>query len=102
MKWGGNWRIPTKNELEELLEKCTWTWTTQNGVIGYKITGSNGNSLFLPAAGGRDDTEFIHIGSECFYWSSSRYEGNSAWILYTSTLGMAGYQYGFCIRPVCE
>ena len=48
--WGGDWRMPTKAELNELLNNCTWTWTTQNGHKGYKVTGPNGNSIFLPAA----------------------------------------------------
>ena len=49
--WGGTWRMPTEAEMEELKDNCTWTWTTQNGVNGCTITGPNGNSLFLPAAG---------------------------------------------------
>ena len=51
VKWGGTWRMPTLDEQKELLNKCTWNWTTQNGVNGYKGTGPNGNSIFLPAAG---------------------------------------------------
>ncbi|MBQ4621338.1 MAG: hypothetical protein IJB28_01640, partial [Bacteroidaceae bacterium] len=43
--WGGSWRMPTLDEMEELLNKCTWTWTTQNGVKGRKVTGPNGNSI---------------------------------------------------------
>jgi hypothetical protein len=49
--WGGSWRMPTRAEQDELRNNCTWTWTTQNGVNGYKVTGTNGNSIFLPAAG---------------------------------------------------
>ena len=49
--WGGKWRIPTKKEMEELGKKCNWEWTEQNGQYGAKITGPNGNSIFLPAAG---------------------------------------------------
>ncbi len=47
--WGGTWRMPTETECEELLDNCTWKWTTQNGVKGYKVIGTNGNSIFLPA-----------------------------------------------------
>ena len=51
VKWGGSWRMPTSSEIDELIKGCTWKWTTQNGVNGYKVTGANGNSIFLPAAG---------------------------------------------------
>ncbi len=51
VKWGGTWRMPTEIELIELVNKCTWTWTAINGVSGYRVTGPNGNSIFLPAAG---------------------------------------------------
>ena len=48
--WGGEWRIPTVDECLELIEKCTWTWTTQDGHVGYKVTSlANGESIFLPA-----------------------------------------------------
>ena len=50
-KWGGLWRIPTWKEWRELCEECTWEWTTQNDVCGMKVTGPNGNSIFLPASG---------------------------------------------------
>ena len=49
--WGGNWRIPLKEEMDELVNKCTWTWTTLNNVNGYEVKGPNGNTIFLPAAG---------------------------------------------------
>ena len=49
VNWGGLWRMPTDVELTELREQCTWTWTIQNGVNGYNVTGPNGNSIFLPA-----------------------------------------------------
>lgn len=54
-KWGGQWRIPTWKEWQELYEKCTWEWTQLNGVNGMNVTGPNGNSIFLPAAGYMDD-----------------------------------------------
>ena len=80
VKWGGSWRMPTSADLNELRNSCTWTWTTQNGVDGYKVTGPNGNSIFLPAAGLRDGTGLNSSGSGGHYWSSSSYEsgGNSA------------------------
>ena len=48
---GGSWRMPTEAEYDELISKAIWTWTSRNGVSGYLVTGSNGNSIFLPAAG---------------------------------------------------
>ncbi len=49
--WGGSWRTPRLSETQELINYCSWTLTTQNGVSGYKVTGANGNSIFLPASG---------------------------------------------------
>lgn len=69
--WGDEWRMPTKDELLELIEKCTRTWITQNGVNGYKITGPNGNSIFLPAAGGKENSNYSNVSVWGYYWSSS-------------------------------
>ena len=72
VKWGGNWRMPTRDEQDELREKCTWTWTTQDGTNGYTVTSKkNGNSIFLPAAGYRYDSSLNSAGSHGYYWSSS-------------------------------
>ncbi len=74
INWGGKWRMPTKNEVEELLEACTWTWTTVNGVNGHEVKGPNGNSIFLPAAGAYARSEFKGNGIVGAYWSSSLVE----------------------------
>ncbi|MBR4157119.1 MAG: hypothetical protein IKU01_10565 [Bacteroidales bacterium] len=66
--WGSDWRMPTTKELKELINNCTWTLTTQNGVVGYKVTGPNGNSIFLPRAGGSGPSVSSGYG---FYWSST-------------------------------
>ena len=71
VNWGGSWRMPTDAEWTELRTKCTWIWTTENGVTGRKVTGPNGNSIFLPAAGFPYDTNLISAGSRGLYWSSS-------------------------------
>lgn len=71
--WGGDWRMPTKEEFEELYAYTTCTWTSQAGVSGRLFTASNGNSLFLPAAGHRDEGFLTGNGSNGFYWSSSLY-----------------------------
>lgn len=73
--WGGSWRMPTRAEIQELVDNCTWTWTTQNGVKGYKVKSKkSGNNIFLPAAGGRFGSSLLVDGSLGYYWSSSPYE----------------------------
>ena len=69
--WGTNWRMPTKEEWQELYQNTTQTWTTQNGVNGRLFTAANGNSLFLPAAGCRGNSYLYYAGSYGLYWSSS-------------------------------
>lgn len=69
--WGNSWRLPTHKEIKELSEKCQWRWTSLNGVNGYEVKGSNGNSIFLPAAGYYDDEELEQVGIEGCYLSST-------------------------------
>ena len=109
VKWGGTWRMPTKAEQDELCNNCTWIWATQNGVNGYKVTGPNGNSIFLPAAGYRDGTDLNYSGSYGYYWSSSLYEGDSSYNACSLYFGSSGYDwssysryYGHSVRPVLE
>ena len=52
--------MPTQAEIEELLEKCTWTWTINNNIGGYVVTGTNGNSIFLPAGGSNYGNEVTY------------------------------------------
>lgn len=104
---GGNWRMPTDEEWTELREKCTWTWTTQNGVNG-RLVASNGNSIFLPAAGYRRNTDLVIAGSYAFYWSSSLNTDypDGAWFVYFYSSGVYRYDnircYGQSVRPVSE
>ena len=107
--WGGSWRMPTTEERQELINNCTWTWTTQNGVNGYKVTSKkNGNSIFLPAAGYRYDSSLYYAGSIGHYWSSSlsTYSPDYAYYLdfgsgYVDWRN--GYRFvGFTVRPVCQ
>lgn len=110
VNWGGAWRMPTDAEMTELLEQCTWTWTTQNGVNGYKVTSKgNGNSIFLPAAGYCYDSSLSGTGSYGYYWSSSLdtdYYPNNAWrvYFYSYDRGWNDFCYrnnGLSVRPVC-
>ena len=71
VKWGGDWRIPTEAEVYELNKSCSWEWTTLNGVNGYKVTGPNGNSIFLPAAGYRYGTDVYGRGYSGALWGNS-------------------------------
>ena len=80
--WGAVWRTPTKEEWNELYNNTTCIWTTQNGVNGCLFIASNGNSLFLPAAGRRDDSNLYYAGNRGYYWSSSHYQsfdGSYGW-----------------------
>ena len=107
VKWGGSWRMPTKAEQDELRDKCTWTWTTLNGVNGYCVTGPNGNSIFLSAAGCRYGTEVSGQGSYGFYLSSSLDSGYSD-LAYDLGFYSSNYDWGYgryggrSVRPVSE
>ena len=70
-KLGSPWRMPTAEEINELIGGCTWKWTTKNGTKGYEVKGTNGNAIFLPAAGGREGSRPVDAGKCGYYWSSS-------------------------------
>ena len=71
VKWGDQWRIPSSDEIDELLNYCSWTWIAQGDSNGYEVTGPNGNSIFLPAVGYRSGTTFCRTDMFGFYWSGS-------------------------------
>ena len=104
--WGGTWRMPTWSEQYELREKCTWKWTTQNGVNGYKVTSkSNGNSIFLPAAGSRKEYSLNGVGGYGHYWLHSRNSSHKADAISFGSSGVrfvtVDYYEGSSVRPVC-
>ncbi|MBR6494088.1 MAG: hypothetical protein IKT22_02300 [Prevotella sp.] len=70
VNWGRQWRMPSFDQIKELAYKCSWTWTTQNGVGGCKVVGPNGNSIFLPAAGVYEGVQ-LRSGKNGYYWSRS-------------------------------
>lgn len=108
--WGGDWRMPTDEEREELQNTSytTWTWTTKNGVQGYKVASKiNGNSIFLPAAGYRFNSELYDAGfEEGYYWSSSLNTSVSDYAFYfLFNWTIVDYSshfryYGLSVRPV--
>ena len=106
--WGSSWRMPTKDEFAELVDSCTWEWTTQNEVNGCLVTGSNGNSIFLPATGYRSRTSLSNAGSVGYYWSSTPYASSNYFAYYTylksgSHRVINGSSYfGHSVRPVSE
>ena len=106
VNWGPAWRMPSSEQFRELRTKCTWTWTVKNNVNGYEVKGTNGNSVFLPAAGYRSSSLYS-AGSYGYCWSRSLHESDPyyAWGLYFNS----GYIYarngedryrGFSVRPV--
>ena len=107
VRWGEDWRTPTKEEWQELCQNTTFTWTTQNGVNGGLFTADNGNSLFLPAAGYYEYGYCVNKGSECFYWSSSLIQSGNplgAEYFHSSSgeiqIAYKGRSTGCTVRPV--
>ena len=108
VKWGSGWRMPSLDQIKTLINSCTSEWTSINGVYGRKVTGPNGGSIFLPAAGGRWGDDAYYVGDGGYYWSSAQYPDytNGAYGLGFSS----GYlnwnydsrDYGRSVRPVTE
>ena len=97
-KFGSN--LPSREQFEELKSKCSWTWTGN----GYKVTGSNGNSIVLPASGYRDcDGRVWGVGSFGYYWSSTSGVSDDAWYFeFYSGVYTSGYNScrGLSVRLV--
>lgn len=111
VKWGEQWRIPTREEWKELIENSKWTWTAIDGVAGCRATSNiNGNSIFFPAAGNMVGKEHTHDQLGCFYWTSSEYDGepdeecrNYRANMDATNHAADGYDYpdvGFSVRAV--
>ena len=104
--WGGDWRMPTKEECQELFYNTTCTWTTQNGVVGQLFTATNGNSLFMPAVGYRNWSDLYGENNIGYYWTSSLFTDNphDAWNYYVDSYSNGksySYRcYGYTVRPV--
>ncbi len=107
--WGGSWRMPTIAEFQEIIDNCTWTYNTENG--GYTVTGTNGNSIFLPQTGYYYGSSF-QGDMAGFYRTSSMSEYSISLSIYVShwnpdfgmgTTYIDGIQrgHGMSVRPVC-
>ena len=106
---GEEWRIPTNDEWEELRANCSWNWTTVNGVNGHLVTGKNGNSIFLPAAGWISNTSIEYYNRRGRYWSSSlivAHDSNGAWDMSSDVANVVingDYRSnGYSVRPVAK
>jgi TPR repeat protein len=119
-KWGGKWRMPTKDEWQELIDHTSYQWINEGQVVGLKLTGPNGNSIFFPACGFYREGKVYMSVTDGQYWSSTA-EGEKAYELYI-TVVMEGFQrqfdgevggwgnpkeddhrqFGYCIRPVID
>lgn len=113
--WGGSWRMPTIFEMQELKKNCTFTYTTNyngTGVIGFVVTGPNGNSIFMPAGGRIPAKGNTRVGEESLIWLSTLYGDSQGYEMYIeapdyeSQSGEMGddycsRDYGLAIRPVC-
>ena len=105
MKWGGQWRMPTMAELEELLKNCKWDWVTRSGVQGYHVVSKiNGNSIFLPASGDRVGDSIYDRGEQVELWSSSRSKSGAYYMVKAINKNLlmdSEYTYfGRSVRPV--
>ena len=106
VNWGSPWQMPSLAQCKELIEYCTSIWKTINNNNGKVITGPNGNSIFLPAAGARWSVLY-NLGMRGYYWSSTvdeSYMGSAYHLFYVSDLGILseGKAGGTSVRAVCK
>ncbi len=106
VRWGETWRIPTREEMEELRDECSWEWMTDGETPGFKVTGSNGKHIFLPASGFVFVTTPYFVEQYGYYWTSvsgtDNYLGAFSMCFASETIDVAWYfRYaGLTIRPV--
>jgi len=104
VKMGKYWRMPTKDEMDELVQKCSWRIEVLNGVEGYRVTGPNGNSIFLPFGGQKSKDNHYNRGSVGYYWVSTLSSTQAApgLYMYDNKIAYMDYSryFGQSIRPV--
>ena len=104
--WGGDWQMPSRKQIQELLDNTTYTWTTQGSANGRLFTAFNGNSIFLPAAGYYDRMNLTVAGKRGYYWSRSLDTDNSSnvyqLIISSGMISVTSFarDYGYSVRPV--
>ena len=107
-KWGDGWRMPTAAEVNRIVTTLSWTWTSSEGVYGYKVENpNNGKSIFLPVGGYYNDATHAHEGAKGRYWTATA--GTAAYNAYSLdfnsdeyTLDQHNRYMGFAIRPVLD
>ena len=107
--WGGSWKMPTREQMQELVDYCEWEWMQVNGVNGAKVTGPNGNCIFLPSAGDRRGSSLYDDGDYGYYWSSTPYgsilDGSAYYLIFFTGFEGVGYNsrnFGLTVRPITE
>lgn len=106
--WGGTWRMPTKAEMQELIDECEWEWTELEGEAGYNITGPSGQSIFMPASGYINSKTSYDTERYGYYWTSTPDEYSTTMSSYLSfssfghRIDLVGRYFGLSIRPVSE
>ena len=106
--WGASWRLPTREEMQELRDNCVWEWNTLDGISGFTITGPNGNHIFLPAAGFISSTTCYFLDLYGYYWTSfpgtENDYGSFSLCFGIDAIDIAWYfrHAGLTIRPVSD
>lgn len=114
VKWGDGWRIPSRDDLAELIKECEWSLIRYKGAYGAKVTGPNGNSIFLPFPGYKSGNRHIYEKESAMYWLSES-DSIVSTVKYGQTLFMTmlGNSYhaewyfcftyfGCSVRAVCD
>ena len=107
VSWGGGWRMPTSDEIDELLDNCSRDWTFVNGVCGIRLSCYNGNSIFLPAAGSFNGADNALVSEGGAYWSTTLNDRNTLayCLFFGETYDEYGKDYrykGSTVRPVTD
>ena len=107
--WGAPWRMPTKEEMKELIDNCTFKWTTQNGTTGTLVTGKNGNTIFFPANGYYLGISYYKNALCGYYWSANGetiIPNSASFFLKLSNekylIDWFTRYYGYGVRPVSD
>lgn len=105
-KWGNGWRMPLKSEFQEMVDRCTYVVTTKNGAKVAKITGPNGNFIYMPLGGEIEDRTTISKGQAGYYWSGTKELNQPKCFIVDASYMWANvflrHSYGANIRAVHE